>query len=87
MERRAAQPQPAQGELTLIAIAGVIQCDIREGWSDEQKRALASGLTKVVAEVGKVPIKSVHIVIREARGLHFMFGGEPVPEFKPAAGG
>ena len=37
---------------------------------------ILSGLTKVVAEVGKVPIKSVHIVIREARGLHFMFGGE-----------
>jgi len=65
----------------------IIQCDIREGWSDEQKRALASGLTKVVAEVGKVPIKSVHIVIREGRGLHFMFGGESVPEFKTAAGG
>ena len=65
----------------------VIQCDICEGWSDEQKRALASGLTKVVAEVGKVPIKSVHIVIGEGRGLHFMFGGEPVPEFKPAAAG
>src|ERR1039457_3618006 len=65
----------------------IIQCDIREGWSDEQKRALASGLTKVVAEVGKVPIKSVHIVIREGRGLHFMFGGEPVPELKAAAAG
>src|SRR5450830_1740093 len=58
-----------------------------ERWRDAQKRALASGLTKVVAEVGKVPIKSVYIVIREGRGLHFMFGGEPVPEFKPAAGG
>ena len=31
----------------------VIQCDIREGWSDDQKRALASGLTKVVAESEK----------------------------------
>jgi 4-oxalocrotonate tautomerase family enzyme len=65
----------------------VIQCDIREGWSDDQKRALASGLTKLVAEVGKVPIKSVHIVIREGRGLHFMFGGEPVLEFKPVGAG
>jgi phenylpyruvate tautomerase PptA (4-oxalocrotonate tautomerase family) len=52
----------------------VIQCDIREGWSDEQKRALASRLTKVVADVEKVPV-SVHIVIREARGLRVMFGG------------
>ena len=65
----------------------VIQCDIREGWSDDQKHALAQGLTNVVAEVGKVPVKSIHIVIREGRGLHYMFGGEHVPEFKPAGGG
>ncbi len=65
----------------------VIQCDIREGWSDDQKRALAQGLTKVVAEVGKVPVKSIHIVIREARGLHYCFGGEHVPEFKASGGG
>jgi 4-oxalocrotonate tautomerase family enzyme len=61
----------------------VIQCDIREGWSDEQKRALAKGITNVVAEVGKVPVKSVHVVIREGRGLHFMFGGESIPEYRP----
>jgi phenylpyruvate tautomerase PptA (4-oxalocrotonate tautomerase family) len=57
------------------------------GWSDQQKRALAKGLTKVVAEVGKVPVNSIHIVIREGRGLHFMFGGEHVPEFKAPASG
>jgi 4-oxalocrotonate tautomerase family enzyme len=65
----------------------VIQCDIREGWTDDQKRALAKGLTQVVAEVGKVPVKSIHIVIREGRGLHYMFGGEHVPEYQPAGGG
>jgi phenylpyruvate tautomerase PptA (4-oxalocrotonate tautomerase family) len=52
-----------------------------------RKRALAKGLTNVVAEVGKVPVKSIHVVIREGRGLHYMFGGEHVPEFKPAGGG
>ena len=56
---------------------------MRHPESDEQKRALASGLTKVVAEVGKVPIKSVHIVIREGRGLHYMFGGELCPNTNP----
>ena len=65
----------------------VIQCDIREGWSDDQKRALAKGLSNVVAEVGKVPVNSIHIVIREGRGLHYMFGGEHVPEYQPAKGG
>ena len=65
----------------------VIQCDIREGWSDEQKRALATGITKVVSDVGNVPIKRIHIVIREGRGLHYTFGGESVPEFEPVERG
>lgn len=65
----------------------VIPCDIRAGWRDAQKRARAGGLTKVVAEVGTVPLKSGHIAIRDGRGLHVMFGGEQVPAFKPAGGG
>jgi phenylpyruvate tautomerase PptA (4-oxalocrotonate tautomerase family) len=60
--------------------------DIRAGWSDDQNRAPAEGFSKVVAEVGKVPVESIHIVIREGRGRHDMFGGEPVPEFTPAGG-
>jgi hypothetical protein len=44
-------------------------------------------VTQVVAEVAKVPVKSIHIVIREGRGLHYMFGGEAVPEYQPAGGG
>ena len=61
----------------------VIQCDIREGWSDEQKTALAEGITSVVSEVGNVATEKIHVVIREARGLHFMFGGNQVAEFVP----
>ena len=61
----------------------VIQCDIREGWTDEQKTALAEGITAVVSEVGNVAEEKIHIVIREARGLHFRFGGKQVPEFEP----
>ncbi len=61
----------------------VIQCDIREGWTDQQKSALASGISKLVAEVGNVPTDHIHVVIREARGLHYMFGGEHVPEYEP----
>ena len=60
----------------------VIQCDIREGWTDEQKAKLGDELTRVVHEVGNVPISSIHVVIREARGLHYTFGGKRVPEFK-----
>ena len=58
----------------------VIQCDIREGWTDEQKTALAEGITAVVSKVGNVPVEKIHVVIREGRGLHFMFGGKHVAE-------
>ena len=60
----------------------VIQCDIRDGWTDAQKKALAAGITEVVAKTGDVPVNHIHVVIREARGLHYMFGGEHVPEFE-----
>ena len=61
----------------------VIQCDIREGWTDEQKTALAEGITDVVSRVGNVAVEKVHIVIREGRGLHYMFGGKQVAEYEP----
>ena len=64
----------------------LVQIDIREGWTDEQKRALVKGVTNVVHEVGRVPVERVHVVIREGRGLHFAFGGEHVPEFKAGGG-
>ncbi len=30
----------------------LVQIDIREGWSDEQKRILVKGITNLVHEVG-----------------------------------
>ena len=65
----------------------VIQCDIREGWSDEQKASLAEGITTVVSQVGNVPVERIHVVIREGRGLHFMFGGKNVAEYEPPGDG
>ena len=65
----------------------IVQCDIREGWSDEQKAALAEGITTVVSKVGNVPVERIHVVIREGRGLHFMFGGEHVAEYEPSEDG
>ena len=62
----------------------VIQCDIRNGWTDEQKTELAERITTVVSEVGNVAVDKVHVVIREARGLHYMFGGKQVAEFEPS---
>ena len=65
----------------------VIQCDIREGWTDEQKTALAEGITDLVSRVGELPVENVHVVIREGRGLHYMFGGKQVPEYEPRGRG
>jgi len=48
-----------------------VQIDIREGWSDEQKRTLVKGITNLVHEVGWVPIERVHVAICEGHGLHF----------------
>ena len=77
MLRLRSAPSPTRGEGK----------EDREGRSDDRKRAPAQGLSNVVAEVGKVPLKSIHVVICEGRGRHTMFGGEPGPEFKPAGGG
>ena len=63
----------------------IIQCDIRNGWTDEQKTELAERITTVVSEVGNVAVEKVHIVIREGRGLHYMFGGKHVPEYEESA--
>ena len=60
----------------------IIQCDIREGWTKEQKSDLSKGISEVVAKVGNVPPHHIHVVIREGPGLHYRFGGELVPEFE-----
>jgi 4-oxalocrotonate tautomerase family enzyme len=67
----------------------VIQIDLREGLTDDQKRAIARNVTKAVsdalAERGATtaPDEHVHLLIREARGINFMFAGEHVPEYDP----
>jgi 4-oxalocrotonate tautomerase len=43
----------------------IIQCDIRRGRSDDQKRRLAAGLTEAVSEATGEPIERLFLVIRE----------------------
>jgi 4-oxalocrotonate tautomerase family enzyme len=59
----------------------VISCDMREGRTDEQKRALATGLIEAVRTATGEPVSEVFLVIREGRGINFVEAGEHLPEF------
>jgi 4-oxalocrotonate tautomerase family enzyme len=65
----------------------IIQCDIRRGRTDEQKRRLAAGLTSVVAEVVGEPTEQIFLVIREMPGFNFVDAGEHVAEYVPGPDG
>ena len=59
----------------------IISCDMREGHTDEQKRALATGLIESVQKATDEPIGEMFLVIREGRGINFVEAGEHLPEF------
>ena len=65
----------------------VIQCDIREGRTEEQKRALAREITRVVHETIDAPIEYIYVLIRETPGLHHIKGGQHLPDYAPRAAG
>jgi 4-oxalocrotonate tautomerase family enzyme len=60
----------------------VIQCDIREGRTEEQKRALAREITRVVHETIDAPLEYIYVLIRETPGFNHVKGGVHLPEFK-----
>jgi 4-oxalocrotonate tautomerase family enzyme len=61
----------------------VIQCDIREGRTEEQKQALAREITRVVHETIGAPVEYIYVLIREQPGRHHVKGGKALPEFEP----
>lgn len=65
----------------------IIQCDIRLGRTEGQKRQLASGLTDVVARIAGVPKDCIFLVMREMPGFNFVDAGEHVPDYVPGADG
>ena len=65
----------------------IIQCDIRRGRSDDQKRRLASGLTQAVSEITGEPVDQMFLVIREMPGFNFVDAGEHVAEYVPGPKG
>jgi 4-oxalocrotonate tautomerase family enzyme len=65
----------------------IIQCDIRRGRTDEQKRRLAANLTQAVSEVTGESAEQIFLVIREMPGFNFVDGGEHVAEYVPGPNG
>lgn len=61
----------------------VIQCDIREGRTEEQKRALAREITRVVHETIDAPVEYIYVLIRETPGYHHVKAGVALEDCTP----
>jgi 4-oxalocrotonate tautomerase family enzyme len=64
----------------------VIQCDIREGRTEEQKQALAQEITRVVHETIGAPVKYIYVLIRETPGSHHVKAGKALEDYEPKQG-
>jgi 4-oxalocrotonate tautomerase family enzyme len=59
----------------------VIQCDIREGRTAEQKAAMATAITRAVHETIGAPIEYIYVLIRETPGAHHVKAGKALPDY------
>lgn len=64
----------------------IIQCDIREGRSAAQKKALVEAITHVVHETINAPVEYIYVLVRETPGTHHCKGGKLLPEFSQERG-
>ena len=48
----------------------IIQCDIREGRTPEQKAALAREITRVVSETIDAPVEYIYVLMRHSGRTH-----------------
>lgn len=60
----------------------IIQCDIREGRTADQKQAMAAAITKAVHETIGAPTEYIYVLIRETPGAHHIKAGNPLPEYR-----
>ena len=58
-----------------------VQCDIRRGRSDEQRRELCERISRSVSRITGAPEASILVLIREHAGDHFMEGGVLLPDY------
>lgn len=61
----------------------MIQCDIREGRTAAQKRALAREITRAVQRTIGAPLEYIYVLIRETPGAHHVKAGKALPEWTP----
>ena len=61
----------------------VIQCDIREGRSPEQKQAMAEAITRAVHETIVAPVEYIYVLIRETPGSHHVKASHALPDYVP----
>jgi 4-oxalocrotonate tautomerase len=61
----------------------VIQCDIREGRSLAQKRAMARAITRAVHETIEAPMEYIYVLIRETPGFNHVKAGKHLPDWVP----
>ena len=59
----------------------VIQCDIREGRTAEQKQAMARAITEAVHRSIGAPVEYIYVLIRETPGSHHVKAGKALPEY------
>ena len=64
----------------------VIQCDIREGRTEEGKHTLGQRITHVVHETIGAPVEYIYVLIRETPGAHHVKAGEALLDYSPEGG-
>jgi len=64
----------------------IIQCDIREGRTEEEKQALAQEITRVVHQTIGAPVEYIYVLIRETPGSHHIKAGETLGDYAPQSG-
>jgi phenylpyruvate tautomerase PptA (4-oxalocrotonate tautomerase family) len=65
----------------------VIQCDIRLGRTEAQKRELAAGCIEVICNHLHCTPDEVFLVIREMPGFNFVEAGRHVPDYEAGPDG
>jgi phenylpyruvate tautomerase PptA (4-oxalocrotonate tautomerase family) len=65
----------------------IIQCDIRLGRSEAQKRELVAGVIEAVCRHTGCTVEEVFLVMREMPGFNFVEAGRHVPDYQAGPNG
>lgn len=59
----------------------ILTIDLRNGRTDEQKRAFAAALLDVVSEATGEPRENIHLILHENPGSNFVENARHLPDF------